>query len=82
VERAGIALTNAGPTPIRAAAAEAYLAGRKPDRAALAEAGRLAAQAASPKADRRGSVEYKREMARVMTVRALEAALARATGGR
>ncbi len=80
VERAGIGLTNAGPTPIKASAAEGHLRGRKPDGAAVAEAGRLAAQAASPVADRRGSVEYKREMARVMTVRALTRALERAGG--
>jgi carbon-monoxide dehydrogenase medium subunit len=80
VEKVRIALTNMGPTPVRAAEAEGRLAGRAPDAAALAEAARLAAQAASPKADRRGDVEYKREMARVMTRRALEAALARAGG--
>jgi len=80
VERVRVALTNMGTTPIRAAAAEKALAGRAPDAAALADAARLAGQAAHPKADRRGEVEYKREMARVMTRRALEAALARAGG--
>jgi carbon-monoxide dehydrogenase medium subunit len=80
VEKVRIALTNMGPTPVRAEAAEAQLTGRRADAPAIAEASRLAAQAASPKADRRGDVEYKREMARVMTRRALEAALARAGG--
>ncbi len=80
VERVGIGLTNAGPTPIKAGAAEAHLRGKKPDAAAVAETARLAAQAASPTADRRGTVEYKREMARVMTRRALEKALQRAGG--
>ena len=80
VEQAGIALTNVGTTPIRASAAEAHLRGKRPDPGVLAEAARLAGQAAAPKADRRGSVEYKREMARVMTFRALEAAMARAGG--
>jgi aerobic carbon-monoxide dehydrogenase medium subunit len=80
VERVRIALTNMGPTPVRAAAAEKELGGRAPDAAALAGAARLAGEAAHPKADRRGEVEYKREMARVMTRRALEAALARAGG--
>jgi carbon-monoxide dehydrogenase medium subunit len=80
IERAGVALTNVGPTPVRASAAEAYLRGKAPEAAVIAEAARLASQAASPKADRRGSVEYKREMARVMTRRALEAAVARAGG--
>jgi carbon-monoxide dehydrogenase medium subunit len=80
VERAGIALTNVGPTPIRAIAAEAQLRGKRPDPAVLGEAARLAGQAAMPKSDRRGSVEYKREMARVMTLRALKTAIERAGG--
>jgi len=80
VERAGIALTNAGPTPVKATDAEAYLTGKKPDDAAIAEAARRASQAASPTADRRGSVEYKREMARVLTARALKKAVQRAGG--
>jgi carbon-monoxide dehydrogenase medium subunit len=45
-----------------------------------AEAGRLAAEAASPNADRRGSVEYKKQMARVLTMRALKTAVQRAEG--
>jgi aerobic carbon-monoxide dehydrogenase medium subunit len=80
VERAGIGLTNVGPTPVKATDAEKYLAGKKPDEAVLAEAGRLAAAASSPSADRRGSVEYKKEMARVLTVRALRKAVERAGG--
>jgi carbon-monoxide dehydrogenase medium subunit len=77
---AGIGLTNVGPTPIKVAAAEAYLAGKKPEEAVFAEAGRLAAAAAKPGADRRGSVEYKKDMARVLTVRALRKAAQRAGG--
>jgi len=80
IEKAGIGLTNAGSTPIKALEAEKFLAGKKPDDAALQEAGRLAAKAAKPSADRRGSVEYKREMARVLTVRALKTAIRRAGG--
>jgi carbon-monoxide dehydrogenase medium subunit len=80
VERAGIGLTNVGPTPIKVTAAETYLAGKKADEAAFAEAGRLAGAAAKPGADRRGSVEYKKDMARVLTVRALRKAAQRAGG--
>lgn len=80
IENAGIGLTNAGPTPIKAAEAEKFLAGKKPDDATLQEAGRLAAKATNPSVDRRGSVEYKRDMARVLTVRALKAAVRRAGG--
>jgi carbon-monoxide dehydrogenase medium subunit len=80
VERAGIALTNVGATPIEALDAQRYLAGKTPDEKTIAEAARLAAKAASPSADRRGSVEYKREMVRVLCTRALKAALQRAGG--
>jgi carbon-monoxide dehydrogenase medium subunit len=80
VVRAGIGLTNAGLTPVRASAAEKFLQGKKPDDAALAQAARLAADAADPSPDRRGSVEYKKEMARVLTVRALKRAVSRAQG--
>jgi aerobic carbon-monoxide dehydrogenase medium subunit len=80
IEHAGIALTSVGTTPVRATAAEKHLRGKTPDPAVLAEAARLAGQAAAPKADRRGSVEYKREMARVMALRALRTAIERAGG--
>jgi aerobic carbon-monoxide dehydrogenase medium subunit len=80
IDRAGIGLTNVGPTPIKAREAETYLAGKKPEDAVFAEAGRIAASAAKPGADRRGSVEYKKEMARVLTVRALKKAAQRAAG--
>ena len=80
VARIGIGLTNAGPTPIKATAAEDHLRGRQPDDEAIAEAARLAADAASPSADRRGSVEYKRDMARVLTGRAITRAVQRAGG--
>jgi carbon-monoxide dehydrogenase medium subunit len=80
VERAGIGLTAVGPTPIAATEAEAYLKGKVPDEAAIAEAAALAARATAPSADRRGSVEYKREMARVLTARALHKAVQRAGG--
>jgi carbon-monoxide dehydrogenase medium subunit len=78
--RAGIALTNAGPTPVHCTAAEQSLINKKPSDAVYAEAGRLAAEAAAPNADRRGSVEYKKQMARVLTMRALKTAVQRAEG--
>jgi carbon-monoxide dehydrogenase medium subunit len=77
---AGVGLTNLGPMPIKAREAEGYLAGKKADEATFAEAGRIAASAAKPGADRRGSVEYKKEMARVLTARALRKAAQRAAG--
>ena len=80
VEKAGIGLTNAGPVPVQAEKAEAFLKGKKLDAATIAEAARLAAKSADPSADRRGSVEYKKEMARVLTARALAKAAERAGG--
>jgi carbon-monoxide dehydrogenase medium subunit len=80
IERAGVGLTNLGPTPIKAADAEKHLVGKKPDEATFAEAGRLAAAATNPSPDRRGAADYKREMARVLTVRALRKAAQRAGG--
>ena len=80
IARIGIGLTNAGPTPIKATAAEQYLQGQQPNGEAIAEAARLAAEATSPSADRRGSMEYKRDMARVLTGRAITRALQRAGG--
>jgi carbon-monoxide dehydrogenase medium subunit len=80
VVRVGIGLTNAGLTPVKAVAAEKALLGKKPDAAAIAEAARLAAETSDPSPDRRGSVEYKKDMARVLTVRALERAVKRAQG--
>ena len=46
----------------------------------IAAAAQAAADAADPVEDRRGSVEYKRNMARVLTARAIRTALARAGG--
>ena len=80
VAQAGIGLTNLGMAPIRAAAAEEALVGNTPDDATIAAAAQLAAEAAEPVADRRGSVEYKTNMARVLTGRAIRKALERAGG--
>ena len=80
IERAGIGLTAVGPTPIKATAAEAFLAGKEPDAAVFAEAGKLAADATSPNPDRRGQTDYKKDMARVLTIRALKKAAQRAGG--
>jgi aerobic carbon-monoxide dehydrogenase medium subunit len=81
VEQVGIGLTNVGLTPIEATGAEAALRGRRPDEAAIREAAALAAAAAEPAEDLRGSVEYKRDLVRVLTARGLRRALAHAQGG-
>jgi len=71
VEHAGIALTGVGPTNIRADAAEQALAGHELDNAAIDAASRLAAEAAQPRTDVRGTAEYKRNAIRVLTARGL-----------
>lgn len=80
VERAGIALTAVGPTNLRAVEAEQALAGAEPTEEAFAEAARLAARAAEPTTDLRGSAEYKRHVVEVYTRRALARALELARG--
>lgn len=75
VERASICLCGAGPTPLRAPAAEAMLAGEKPDEKLLRAAGEKAAEEADPDEDLHATAEYRRELVRVLTRRALEKAL-------
>jgi aerobic carbon-monoxide dehydrogenase medium subunit len=80
VARVAIALTNAGPTALRARAAEAALTGKPLDEASLGEAARLAMSICNPTPDQRGDVAYKTAMCGEMTRRALQAAAARAKG--
>jgi carbon-monoxide dehydrogenase medium subunit len=81
-EQAGIGLTNVGLTPIKATRAEASLKGKALDESAIKQAAELAAQAAEPSADLRGSVEYKKDLVRILTARALRKAAERARTGR
>ncbi len=67
--QAAIGLGVAAPTPIRAPRAEAFLTGRKIDEAALAEAGRIASQEASPRHSVRCEGWYRREMIKVYVKR-------------
>ena len=74
VERAGIALTAVGPQNMRARAAEERLAGAALDDDTIKEAAELAAEAAQPRSDHRGSADYKRNVVRVFTERGLRKA--------
>ncbi len=76
----GIGLTAVGPTTIRASEAEDALRGGSLDEDAMRAAAELAAAASDPAADLRGSEEYKRDMVRVLTLRALRRAVERAGG--
>jgi aerobic carbon-monoxide dehydrogenase medium subunit len=74
VGRAGIALTGVGPMNLRAEAAEQALAGQALDDEAISAAARLAAEAAQPRTDVRGTEAYKRNVVRVFTERGLRKA--------
>ena len=80
IATAGIGLCAVGAQSIKATAAEAALVGQTPSDDVIAEAARLAAEAAEPKADIRGSAEYKRDVARVFVQRGLHTAINRAQG--
>jgi carbon-monoxide dehydrogenase medium subunit len=71
VTRAGIALTGVGGSTIGATEAAAVLTGRPLTADSIAEAADLAARAARPRTDHRGSAEYKRHMVRTFVVRLL-----------
>ena len=81
IGRAGIGLTAVGLKNLQASDAESSLAGAAAGAEAFAEAGRLAAAAADPIADVRGSAEYKRHMVDVYVQRGLARAFEMATAG-
>lgn len=77
----GIGLAALGPTNLRAKKAEGALLGRIVNERTIAEAAEAVSEDAQPASDPlRGSVEYKREMAKVYTRRALMTAFRRAKG--
>jgi aerobic carbon-monoxide dehydrogenase medium subunit len=75
-----IGLTNVSSVPMRAKNAEAALLGKTVDEATIKTASVAAAAECDPAADLRGSVEYKRDIVRVVTGRAIRKALQRARG--
>jgi aerobic carbon-monoxide dehydrogenase medium subunit len=78
IARAGVALTAVAPMNTKVTTAEQLLVGKQPSDELFAEAGELAAQASAPHDDVRGSAEWKRNVVRVFTRRALSAAAAQA----
>ena len=71
VTRAGIGLTGVGGSTIAATAAAEALAGRPLTAESISQAADLAAEAAQPRTDHRGSAEYKRHMVRTFVTRIL-----------
>jgi carbon-monoxide dehydrogenase medium subunit len=78
VKRAGIALTGVGGSTIAATEAAEALTGQPLTAQTITEAASLAAGAAKPRTDHRGSAEYKRHMVRVFTERILSTATGQA----
>jgi len=64
----GVALANMGPVPLQALAVQEALAGG----ATASEAAQLADEGTDPTSDSMASAEYRRHLARVLTLRALE----------
>jgi carbon-monoxide dehydrogenase medium subunit len=72
-----IALGAVAPVPLRVRAAEAALQGKPATEESLAEAGKLAAEAAKPISDIRGSAEYRLHLVNVLTQDCLRTAIAK-----
>ena len=81
-QKAKIALGGVAPTPIRAKAAEDLLTGKPITEALMTEAGVQAAEATEPESDYHASAEYRKDMARVYTVRSLKKAWNMIKGGK
>ncbi|MCA1705163.1 MAG: xanthine dehydrogenase family protein subunit M [Actinobacteria bacterium] len=78
INRAGLALTGVGSSNIQCTSAEQALAGKTLNASTIEEAARLAAEAAQPKTDVRGSAEYKRHVVHTFVTRALSGRAAQA----
>ena len=78
VQDVSIALTNVGPTALKAKTAEAALRGKALNDASINEAAKAAMGICKPSADQRGDEQYKTAMAGEMVQRALRTARTRA----
>jgi carbon-monoxide dehydrogenase medium subunit len=77
-QKAGIGLTNVGPTPLKARKSEDFLRGKKLDPASINQAAQFAAEESQPSSDLRGPAAYKRGLIKELTKRALARAVERA----
>ena len=82
IESGRIALAAVGPTPLFAAQASAFLAGKPATAETFAEAGETASTEATPIGDMRGTAEHRVELVKVLTRRTLGVALGRAQANR
>jgi CO/xanthine dehydrogenase FAD-binding subunit len=74
IQEARVVLGAVAPTPIRALSSEQVLMGERPDDALFEKAGEAASNDAKPIDDFRASADYRREMVKVLTRRALRQA--------
>ena len=81
-EYAALGITGLGAKAYRASGVEKALRGKEASPKTIADAARHAAQGVEPLSDIHASAEYRREMAIVYARRALETAVARATGSK
>jgi CO/xanthine dehydrogenase FAD-binding subunit len=75
---ARLAVGGAGPTPVRARRAEAFLVGQQVTPAVIQEAGKLVSEEVEPEGDLHASEEFRRHLACTMAARALRRAAERA----
>jgi carbon-monoxide dehydrogenase medium subunit len=80
IEEARVGMCGVGSTTLRARGAEEVLGGESPGIELYKRAGEQAAQECDPPDDARGTPEYKRDLVRVLVVRAMEQAVGRARG--
>jgi carbon-monoxide dehydrogenase medium subunit len=77
IEEARIGMCSVGSTTLRAGGAEEVLKGQHPDGELYRRAAERAAEECDPPDDARGTPDYKRDLVRVLVVRALEQAVDR-----
>ena len=82
IARARLAFTGVGAGPVRIGELEQAVVGKPADEETLTEAGRIASARLDPETDIHASAEYRREVAGVLTERALRLAVERARKSR
>ena len=75
IAEARVGLTNMGPTPLRASGVEAALTGADATAEAIAAAAEHAAEGTHPSSDLNAQADYREGLARVLTRRAVSAAV-------
>jgi len=76
ISEARVGLTNMGPTPLRARATEQALAGASTHNGGITQATDLAADGTEPASDLSAQADYRQHLARVLTRRAVQKAVA------